>query len=73
MHTAAWDSSMQLAGKKVAVVGTGASAIQVIPHLQQVAAQLVVFQVRTFTCDWACRVLSSPRLSLVCVQFNSRL
>jgi hypothetical protein len=46
MHTAAWDSSIDLAGKKVAVVGTGASAIQVIPRLQQVAAELVVFQVR---------------------------
>lgn len=46
MHTAAWDSSVDLAGKKVAVVGTGASAIQAISRLQQVAAELVVFQVR---------------------------
>jgi cation diffusion facilitator CzcD-associated flavoprotein CzcO len=45
LHTAAWDSSVQLAGKKVAVVGTGASAIQVIPHLQKAARELVVFQV----------------------------
>lgn len=49
LHTAAWDSSIQLAGKKVAVVGTGASAIQVIPHLQQAARELVVFQVRVCT------------------------
>lgn len=46
MHTAAWDSSIDLAGKRIAVVGTGASAIQVIPHLQEVTAELVVFQVR---------------------------
>lgn len=48
MHTAAWDSSVDLKGKKVAVVGTGASAIQVIPRLQQVASELVVFQVSTW-------------------------
>ena len=45
MHTAAWDSSIQLEGKKVAVVGTGASSIQVVPKLQQMAKELVVFQV----------------------------
>jgi cation diffusion facilitator CzcD-associated flavoprotein CzcO len=54
MHTAAWDSTMQLSGKKVAVVGTGASAIQVIPHLQQEAAELVVFQVSTCTYVFIC-------------------
>jgi len=46
LHTAAWDSSIDLAGKKVAVVGTGASAIQVVPQLQKVARELTVFQVR---------------------------
>lgn len=51
MHTAAWDSSMQLQGKRVAVVGTGASAIQVIPKLQQVAKELVVFQVGSDPCS----------------------
>lgn len=46
MHTAAWDTQAQLTGKKVAVVGTGASAIQVVPKLQAVAKELFVFQVR---------------------------
>lgn len=34
-HSARWDHSVDLAGKRVAVVGTGASAIQIVPELQQ--------------------------------------
>jgi hypothetical protein len=69
MHTAAWDSSIDLSGKKVAVVGTGASAIQVIPHLQQVAAGLVVFQVRSLGVDTGsatrgCKGVSSKQWEL---------
>lgn len=44
MHTAAWDDDYDLAGKRVAVIGSGASAIQVVPEIQQAAAQLTVFQ-----------------------------
>jgi len=44
MHTSAWDGDVDLAGKKVAVVGTGASGVQVIPELSKTAAQLTVFQ-----------------------------
>jgi cation diffusion facilitator CzcD-associated flavoprotein CzcO len=44
MHTARWDASVDLSGKRVAVVGTGASGVQVIPELAGVAAQLTVFQ-----------------------------
>lgn len=44
MHTAEWQSDYSLKGKKVAVVGTGASAIQVIPSIQPEVAQLTVFQ-----------------------------
>jgi cation diffusion facilitator CzcD-associated flavoprotein CzcO len=43
-HSARWDHSYDLAGKRVAVVGTGASAVQFIPALQPLVAQLVVFQ-----------------------------
>ena len=43
-HSARWDSSVDLAGKRVAVVGTGASAAQFVPELQRTAAQVVVFQ-----------------------------
>jgi cation diffusion facilitator CzcD-associated flavoprotein CzcO len=34
MHTAAWDSSYDLTGKTVAVIGGGSSAVQVIPNIQ---------------------------------------
>ena len=43
-HSAQWDHDVDLEGKRVAVVGTGASAIQIIPHVQRKAAKLVVFQ-----------------------------
>jgi cation diffusion facilitator CzcD-associated flavoprotein CzcO len=44
VHTARWGDAGDLAGQRVAVVGTGASAIQVVPHLQRSAAHLVVLQ-----------------------------
>ena len=44
MHSAAWDHDVPLEGKRIAVVGTGASAIQIVPELQPVAARLTVFQ-----------------------------
>ena len=44
MHTARWDHSVNLSGKRVAVIGTGASAIQVIPAIAPEVAQLTVFQ-----------------------------
>ena len=44
MHSARWDSSVPLAGKRVGVVGTGASAIQIAPKLAPIAAALTVYQ-----------------------------
>jgi cation diffusion facilitator CzcD-associated flavoprotein CzcO len=43
-HSAEWRHDVDLRGKRVAVVGTGASAIQFVPHLQQEAGQVTVFQ-----------------------------
>jgi cation diffusion facilitator CzcD-associated flavoprotein CzcO len=43
-HSAAWDHGFDLRGKRVAVVGTGASAIQLVPQVAQVAAQLDLYQ-----------------------------
>jgi cation diffusion facilitator CzcD-associated flavoprotein CzcO len=43
-HSAAWDFSVDMRGKRVAVIGTGASAIQFIPHLASQAGRLTVFQ-----------------------------
>ena len=44
LHTARWDHSQDLAGKRVAVIGTGASAVQVIPAIADEVEQLTVFQ-----------------------------
>jgi cation diffusion facilitator CzcD-associated flavoprotein CzcO len=43
-HSARWDHSCDLAGKRVAVIGTGASAVQFIPEVAGQAARLLVFQ-----------------------------
>ncbi len=44
LRSAAWDASVPLEGKRIAVVGTGASAIQIVPEIAPGAAQLYVFQ-----------------------------
>ncbi len=44
MHTGRWDASVDLAGKRVGVVGTGASAIQVVPTIVDVASEVHLFQ-----------------------------
>jgi cation diffusion facilitator CzcD-associated flavoprotein CzcO len=43
-HSAQWDHSGSLSGQRVAVIGTGASAIQFIPEIAKQAAQVHVFQ-----------------------------
>ncbi len=44
MHTARWDHTIDLRGRRVAVIGTGASAIQVIPAIAPEVERLTVFQ-----------------------------
>ncbi|MDT5340231.1 MAG: hypothetical protein QOD90_5736 [Mycobacterium sp.] len=44
MHTARWDHSQDLSGKRVAIIGTGASAVQVIPEIAPLVKSLTVFQ-----------------------------
>ncbi len=44
MHTARWDHSVELHGKRIAVVGSAASAIQVIPEIAKTAKQVIVCQ-----------------------------
>ena len=44
MHTAQWNDSIDLIGKRVAVIGTGASAIQTVPEIAPLAGTLEVFQ-----------------------------
>ncbi|CAA0103924.1 Baeyer-Villiger monooxygenase [Zhongshania aliphaticivorans] len=43
-HSAQWDHDYSLAGKRVAVIGSGASAIQFVPKIAGVPAKLSVFQ-----------------------------
>ncbi|MEQ9004638.1 MAG: NAD(P)/FAD-dependent oxidoreductase [Pseudomonadales bacterium] len=43
-HSAHWDHDVSLAGKRVAVIGTGASAFQFVPVIAESAAQVTVFQ-----------------------------
>lgn len=43
-HSSQWDHSVDLAGKRVGIVGSGASAIQIVPELAKTAGELVVFQ-----------------------------
>jgi len=43
-HTANWDKSVSIKGKKVAVIGTGASAVQCVPNIAGDVSELHVFQ-----------------------------
>jgi 4-hydroxyacetophenone monooxygenase len=51
-HTARWRHDVGLAGKRVAVIGTGASAMQVVPQLVRDAGRVVIFQ---RSAQWAVR------------------
>ena len=44
MHTARWNHSVDYAGKKIAVIGSAASAIQVIPEIAKKASNVTVYQ-----------------------------
>lgn len=44
MHSARWDHSVTLEGKRVAVIGSAASAVQIIPEAAKVAGHLTVYQ-----------------------------
>ncbi|PXX71792.1 cation diffusion facilitator CzcD-associated flavoprotein CzcO [Nocardia tenerifensis] len=43
-HSARWDHDADLTGKRIAVIGTGASAIQIVPSIAPAAARLDVYQ-----------------------------
>lgn len=43
-HSARWDHSVPMEGKRIGVIGTGASAIQIVPEMAEIASELVVFQ-----------------------------
>ena len=43
-HTSRWDYNIDLAGKRVGIIGTGATAVQAIPELAKTVGELYVFQ-----------------------------
>src|SRR5262249_26536711 len=43
-HSSQWDHDFDLAGRRVAVVGTGASAVQIVPAIQPRVSRLLLFQ-----------------------------
>jgi cation diffusion facilitator CzcD-associated flavoprotein CzcO len=43
-HSAAWDHDHDMTGENVSVIGTGASAIQFVPHVQRAARHMTLFQ-----------------------------
>ena len=43
-HSATWDHQHDLTGRKIAVIGTGASAIQFVPRIQPQAGRLDLYQ-----------------------------
>ena len=56
-HSSRWDHGFDMAGKRVAVIGSGASAIQFVPHIAQQASQLTLFQ---RTAPWVLAKLDAP-------------
>ena len=44
VHTTRWDDDVELVGKRVGIIGTGATAVQLIPELADVADDLTVYQ-----------------------------
>jgi len=43
-HTARWPKDLDLAGKRVAIIGTGASAMQIVPEIADQVASLTIYQ-----------------------------
>jgi len=50
-HTSRWDYNVDLEGKRIGIIGTGATAVQAIPELAKVASELYVFQRTPSTID----------------------
>ncbi|KAK4990721.1 hypothetical protein LTR66_006724 [Elasticomyces elasticus] len=48
LHSAAWDSKLSWEGKRVAVIGNGSSAIQILPQMQKTASHITTY-IRTAT------------------------
>ncbi len=56
-HSSQWNHDVDLTGKRVALVGVGASGIQIAPHLAKYAASLTIFQ---RTASWVLPKVDTP-------------
>ena len=56
-HSAQWDSTCELKGQRVAVIGSGASAIQFVPEIAKQVAHLTLFQ---RTAPWVLPKMDAP-------------
>ena len=43
-HTANWRKDVSLVGKRVAIIGTGATSVQIVPEIAEKVGELYVFQ-----------------------------
>jgi cation diffusion facilitator CzcD-associated flavoprotein CzcO len=59
-HTSRWHYDVDLAGKRVGIIGTGATAVQVIPELARIVGDLYVFQRTPSTIDVRDQRATSP-------------
>jgi cation diffusion facilitator CzcD-associated flavoprotein CzcO len=60
-HSARWDHAVPLKDKRIAIIGSAASAVQIVPELAKVAARLFVFQ---RTPNWVIPRLDRPYSAL---------
>jgi len=70
LHSARWDHSLPLTGQRVAVIGTGSTAAQLIPPVAAQAAQLHVFQ---RTANWVLPRIDRPYCAIDRVLAQSAL
>ena len=54
LHTAMWDNTVDLTGKRIGVIGAGASAIQMLPKIQPIAKNIQVY-IRTPSIEGSAR------------------
>ena len=59
-HTSRWNYNVELEGKRVGIIGTGATAVQVIPELAKIVGHLTVFQRTPSTIDVRDQRATSP-------------
>ena len=59
-HTSRWNYDVPLEGRRIGIIGTGATAVQVVPELAKVAGHLYVFQRTPSTIDVRDQRATSP-------------